>query len=220
MSTLQSFFASTIGRKLIMAVTGAMLFGFVIAHMLGNLQLYLGADAINQYSASLHELLHGGGLWIARGVLLAAAGLHIWSAVSLTMSDRAARPVAYRQLATQSSTYASRSMRYSGAFLLAFLIYHLLDLTAGTLNPGFQEGDVYRNVVASFRVAPVAIFYLTAMLLLGMHLRHGACSFLQTLGLNHPKYDRAVRGAATGFAALVVLGNLSFPLAVLLGFVR
>jgi len=220
MSRTNTFVSSTIGRKLIMAATGVVLFGFVIAHMLGNLQMYLGAEVFNGYAASLREILHGGGLWIARAVLLAAVGLHIWAAASLTMLDRAARPVGYRQWAAQKSTYASRSMRWSGVFLLVFIIFHLLDLTIGTVHPSFTEGDVYHNVIASFRVVPVAVFYIAAMLMLGMHLRHGASSFLQTLGLNHPRHERAVQTVALGFAALVVLGNLTFPIAVLLGLIQ
>jgi len=220
MSRSQSFFASTIGRKVVVAVTGVLMFGFVIAHMLGNLQMYLGAEAFNAYGASLREILHGGGLWIARGGLLTAVVLHIWATISLTLDDRAARPVAYKQWTPRQSTYASRSMRWTGLFLLAFLIYHLLDLTIGTVNPGFEEGNVYRNVVASLRIVPVSLFYLAAMLMLGMHLRHGTYSFLQTLGFVHPRHQRAVRAVAGGFAALVVLGNLSFPIAVLLGIVR
>lgn len=220
MSAARSFLASTLGQKVIMAGTGIVLFGFVIAHMLGNLQLYLGADALNRYAALLRELLHGGGLWIARGVLLACAGLHVWAAAALTLADRAARPVGYRDWQPRQSTYASRSMRWSGVFLLAFIVYHLLDLTVGTVNPNFHEGDVYHNVVASLSVAPVAAFYVAAMLMLGLHLRHGAFSMFQTLGLSHPRWERFAHRAATAFAAAVVLGNLSFPLAVLFGAVR
>ena len=220
MSRTSTFLASTIGRKVVMAVTGVVLFGFVIVHMIGNLQLYVGAESVNAYSAFLHEVLHGGGLWIARAVLLASVGLHIWAAASLTLADRGARPVGYRRTTARQSTYASRTMRWSGVFLLAFVVYHLLDLTLGTVNPSFEEGDVYHNVVASFRVVPVALFYLAAMLMLGMHLWHGSYSLLQTLGFSHPRYERTLRAVAGTFAALVVLGNLSFPLAVLVGLVR
>src|SRR5512138_2302993 len=135
MSTAKpSFFASTIGRKIVMAVTGIILFGFVVGHMAGNLQLYLGPTVMNEYAVFLRELLHGSGLWIARAVLLAAAVLHVWAAVSLTRLDLAARPVDYREWRASASTYQSRTMRWTGFFLLAFIVYHLLDLTFGTVN--------------------------------------------------------------------------------------
>jgi succinate dehydrogenase / fumarate reductase cytochrome b subunit len=215
-----SFFTSTIGRKIVMAATGVLLFGFVVAHMAGNLQLYLGPASMNAYGVFLREFLHGGGLWIARAVLLAAAVLHVWAAVSLTRLDLAARPVDYREWRPTESTYASRTMRWSGFFLLAFIVYHLLDLTFGTVNPGFEHGDVYGNVVRSFRVVPVAAFYLVAMVLLGMHLKHGTMSMLRTLGLANPMHLAMASRALTVVVALTIAANMSFPLAVLFGIVR
>jgi succinate dehydrogenase / fumarate reductase, cytochrome b subunit len=220
MGASRTFLGSTIGKKIVMAGSGAILAGFVLTHMIGNLQLYLGADALNGYSVWLREVLHGAGLWIARAVLLAALGLHVWAAASLTAADRAARPVRYREFEPRESTYASRTMRWSGVFLFAFVVYHLLDLTFGAVNPNFQSGDVFHNVVASFRVAPVALLYVVAMLLLWLHLRHGMWSMLRTLGLGHPRYERMAQRFAAVFATVVVAGNLSFPLAVLFGFVR
>jgi len=220
MSATHSFFRSTIGRKVVMAITGVILVGFVIGHMLGNLLVYVGPSALDGYAAFLRDILHGGGLWIARAVLLLAAALHIWAAVSITLDDRAARPVGYRKWEARESTYASRSMRWTGVFLLLFLVYHLLDFTIGTVNPGFEEGHVYRNLVASFRIVPVSIFYMVAMVLLFFHLRHGVWSMLRTLGLSHPRYDRLAHRFATAVAVVVVAGNISFPLAVLLGLVR
>jgi succinate dehydrogenase / fumarate reductase cytochrome b subunit len=220
MSAARTFLGSTFGKKVVMASTGSVLFGFVLAHMAGNLQLYLGSEALNHYSVSLREFLHGAGLWIARAVLLTCAALHVWAAGSLTLVDRAARPVAYREWEPRASTYASRTMRWSGVFLLVFVIYHLLDLTFGVVNPSFVEGDVYHNVVASFRVIPVSLLYIVAMLLLWLHLRHGVWSMLRTLGLAHPRYEALAQGAAAAFATLVVAGNVSFPLAVLFGLVR
>jgi len=215
-----TFLASTIGRKIVMAVTGVMLFGFVVAHMAGNMQLYLGPTVMNAYGAFLHELLHGAGLWIARAALLAAAVLHVWAATSLTRLDLAARPVDYREWRPDRSTYASRSMRWSGAFLLAFIIYHLLDLTVGTVNPGFEYGNPYGNVVRSFHVVPVALFYVAAMALLGMHLKHGTLSMLRTLGLSHPRHQAIAGQVLTVIVGLTIAANVSFPLAVLLGVVR
>lgn len=220
MSAARTFLASTIGKKVVMASTGIVLFGFVLAHMVGNLQMYLGAEALDRYGVFLREFLHGGGLWIARAVLLACAGLHIWAAASLTLADRAARPVGYRRWDARESTFASRTMRWSGLVILAFLVYHLLDLTVGVVNPGFEEGRVYRNVVASFRVVPVSLFYIVAMLLLWTHLRHGVWSMLRTLGLSHPRYEHLAQRVATAFATVVVAGNISFPLAVLFGVVE
>jgi len=220
MGASRTFLGSTIGKKIVMAGSGTILAGFVLVHMLGNLQLYLGAEALNAYSAFLHEVLHGAGLWIARAVLLTALALHVWAAASLTVADRAARPVGYREFEARESTYASRTMRWSGVLLFAFVVYHLLDLTFGTVNPSFQSGNVFHNVVASFRVAPVALLYVAAMLLLWLHLRHGMWSMLRTLGLGHPRYERMAQRFAAVFATVVVAGNVSFPLAVLFGLVR
>lgn len=220
MTPAHTFLGSTIGKKIVMAVTGVVLAGFVLGHMTGNMLLYLGPEALDHYAEFLRSFLHGGGLWIARAVLLACAGLHVWAAVSLTRADRAARPVGYRQWTARESTLASRTMRWSGVVILAFLVYHLLDLTVGVVNPGFVEGRVFRNVVASFQVVPVALFYILAMLLLWGHLRHGVWSLLRTLGLSHPRYDALAHRVAAAFATLVVAGNVSFPLAVLLGVVK
>src|SRR6185503_9229688 len=218
--TTPPFFASTIGRKIVMAGTGVILFGFVVGHMAGNLQLYLGPTAMNGYAVFLREVLHGAGLWIARAVLLAAVTLHIWAAVSLTRLDLAARPVDYREWKPSEATYASRSMRWTGFILVAFIVYHLLDLTFGTVNPGFEDGNVYANVVRSLRVVPVAAFYLAAMGLLGMHLKHGTMSMLRTLGLSNPRHQLIAGRMLTAIVGLTVAANMSFPLAVLLGVVR
>ena len=211
---------STIARKAVMAVTGLVLFGFVLGHFVGNLTLYLGPEAINDYSRFLHSFLHGGGLWAARSGLLAAAILHVWSAASLTIDSWAARPDRYRRWKAKDSTYASRTMRWGGVILFAFIVFHLLHLTFGTVHPAFRPGDVYHNVVAGFQVWPVSAFYIVAMVLLGLHLDHGVWSLCQTLGLSHPRYKRWARVAARGFALLIVVGNCSFPVAVLAGWVR
>jgi succinate dehydrogenase / fumarate reductase cytochrome b subunit len=219
-SPAPTFLASTIGRKIVMAATGVILFGFVVAHMAGNMQLYLGPTVMNAYAVFLRELLHGAGLWIARAVLLAAVVLHVWAAVSLTRLDLGARPVDYREWRPAQSTYASRTMRWSGAFLAAFIVYHLLDFTLGTVNPGFEPGNVYGNVVRSFHVVPVALFYVAAMLLLGMHLKHGTMSMLRTLGLSHPRHQAIAGRILTVIVGLTIAANVSFPLSVLLGVVR
>jgi succinate dehydrogenase / fumarate reductase cytochrome b subunit len=203
-----------------MAVTGAILFGFVLGHMIGNLQVYLGPEAMNHYAVFLRELLHGTGLWIVRLVLLAAVGLHIWSAASLTLTSRAARPVAYREQKWKESTYASRTMRWSGVILFFFILYHLMHFTFGNAHPSFIEGDVYHNFVAGFRSVPVSLTYIVAMILLGLHLKHGVWSMFQTLGVSHPRSIRLAHAGAWVFAAVIVIGNVSFPLAVLAGILK
>ena len=215
-----TFARSTVGRKVVMAVTGFILFGFILGHLAGNLLLYKGPEAIRAYALFLRAFLHGAGLWIARAVLLVSAVLHVWSATSLTLQSWAARPVAYRDWTARDSTYASRTMRWGGVILLVFIVYHLLHFTFGTVHPDFKELEPYHNVVAGFRVLPVSLFYIVAMILLGLHLDHGVWSMLRTLGLSHPRYARYARLAAAGFAILVVVGNVSFPIAVLLGWVR
>jgi succinate dehydrogenase / fumarate reductase cytochrome b subunit len=212
-----TLFDSSIGKKVVMAVTGLILFGFVIGHMIGNLQVFLGAKELNDYSLFLHDFLHGAGLWIARTVLLASVVLHIWAAYSLTVMNRAARQVGYREWKARESTYASRTMRWSGVLLLAFIIYHLLHFTTGTLHPDFVPGDVYHNVIVGLRQTPAAIFYIISMVALGFHLYHGSWSMLQTLGLNHPRWNKLRFAVSVALAAAVVVGNLSFPATILAG---
>jgi len=192
--------------------------------MLGNLKLYLGPEAMNAYAAWLREighpaLPHGAALWIARIVLLVAVVVHIVTATQLTLLNLRARPQGYARRKVVQASYAARTMRWSGVIVLAFIVYHLLHLTAGTVHPDFDEADVYHNVVAGFRVWWVAGFYVLANLLLGLHLFHGLWSLFQTLGCTHPKYDHWRLWFARIFAAVITLGNVSFPLAVLFGFV-
>jgi succinate dehydrogenase / fumarate reductase cytochrome b subunit len=216
------FLRSSLGLKIVMAVTGLILFGFVIVHMIGNLQVYLGAEAMDAYGELLRSLLHGTGLWIARAVLLAAAGLHIWSAWRLTMINRAARPVGYREVQHRESTYASRTMRWSGVIVLLFIIYHLLHFTFGAkiVHPDFVHGAVYHNFVVGFQNPLASGFYILAMLALGLHLYHGAWSFMHTLGLSHPRYNTLRHTLATLLTVVVVAGNISFPVAVLTGVLK
>jgi len=217
MTRAVSFFGSTIGRKVVMALSGIVLFGFVLAHMAGNLQVYLGPHALNEYSVQLHEMLHGAGLWIARAVLLAAVGLHIWAAASLTVAERAARPEGYRKVEHRESTYASRTMVWSGPILLLFIVYHLLHLTFG-FTPGyaFSDTDVYANVVHGFRNPLVTAFYVVAQLALGLHLYHGAWSWFQSLGLSHPRWNERRRQFAIALTAFITVGNIAIPLSILL----
>jgi succinate dehydrogenase / fumarate reductase, cytochrome b subunit len=220
MSQAPAFLGSSIGRKVIMAVTGVMLFGYVFFHMIGNLQVYLGPEALNHYAVLLRTLLHGAMIWIVRAVMLAAVGLHIWAATSLTLESWRARPKAYGLQRWKESTYASRTMRWGGVIILLFVIFHLLNLTTGTVHPNFVEGDVYHNFVAAFQNVPTSIVYMIAMIALALHLRHGVWSMFQTLGVSHPRYIAWAHAVAWAFAAIILIGNLSFPIMVLAGVIH
>ena len=201
-----------------MALTGVVLTGFVLAHMAGNLLLYKGPEALNAYAEMLQS--KPAVLWAARAVLLGSVVLHIWAATTLTLLNLSARPIGYRKSAYEASTYASRTMRWGGPLLLLFIVYHLLHFTAGSVHPNFVRGDVYHNVVIGFGNPWVVFFYVLSMVALSLHLFHGVDSMLQTLGLSHPRYNglRSMIGAA--YAALVSVGNLSFPLSVFFGLVK
>lgn len=217
MQGLRPLLASTIGRKVVMAATGALLFGFLIAHLAGNLQVFIGPTKLDEYGAALRRL--PALLWAMRLGLLAAALGHVWAAASLTLTNRAARPQGYRSASYRESTYASRTMRWSGVILVLFVVYHLLHFTTGTVHPSFVPGAVNHNFVTGFRVGWVSAFYVLAMLCLGLHLYHGVWSMLQTLGLNHPRYNHLRHAFATFVSALIVIGNISMPLAVLAGLI-
>jgi succinate dehydrogenase / fumarate reductase cytochrome b subunit len=215
-----TFWQSTNGKKVVMAVTGVMMFGFVVGHMLGNLQMFEAPEHINAYGHFLHNL--GELLWLERGVMLLAIALHITATVQLALRSKAARPVGYSRRQAINSSYASRTMYWSGPIVLVFIIFHLLQFTAGYVHPQatFVEGDVYANVVAGFQVWWVSAWYIFAMCLLGLHLSHGLWSMFQSVGLAHPRLSPYLRSAARAVATLIVLGYISIPIAVLLGFVK
>ena len=221
----RGLYSTDVGKKYVMAVSGILLMLFVLGHMVGNLKLYLGADSLNTYSEWLRDvgepaLPREVLLWIVRIVLLAALFLHIDSAARLTRSNRRARPVRYgsrREFA--AADFASRTMRWTGVIIALFVVFHLLDLTWGTANPDFRTGDPYANVVASFERVPVSIVYILANLALAVHLYHGAWSLFQSMGWSHPRYNAWRRRFAIGFAVLIGVGNISFPIAVLTGVV-
>jgi len=219
-NTAAPFLDSSVGKKVVMAITGTVLFGFVTIHMLGNLQAYMGAATMNRYAEFLQGSLHGGGIWIFRAILLTAVGLHAWAALSLTLANQAARPVGYRAQTFQASTWASRTMRWTGVTLGVFIVYHLLHLTTGQAHPNFVRGDAYRNFVTGFQVPMASIFYIVAQLCLGFHLWHGVWSLTQTFGLAHPRYDRLRRMFAYGVAVVVAGVNISYPIAVLAGIIH
>ncbi len=216
---------STVGKKILMAVTGLILYGFVIGHMIGNLKVYMGPAAFNHYAEGLRALgapffARGQLLWLVRLVLIAAVLVHITAAINLWLKSRRARRHGYKKYDGLEFSYASRTMLWGGVALFAFIVFHLLDLTFGSLNPAFIPGDAYHNFVASFQRLPVSIAYSAAMIPLGLHLYHGFWSMLQTLGANNPKYNRFRRPIAGVLAGLIVLGNISFPISVLLGIVK
>ncbi len=214
------FWASTVGKKIVMAVTGILLFAFVIGHLLGNLQVFEGPAKLNAYGAFLHSI--GEFLWPVRIVLLIAVTLHIVATVQLALRKKRARPIEYSVKKAIASSYASRTMYWSGPIVLAFIIFHLLHLTAGYIHPGaaYIEGDVYHNVVSGFRVWWVSLSYIVAISLLGLHLRHGLWSMFQTLGIHQPQYTLRFKKAAMVIALLITLGYISIPISVLLGLVK
>jgi succinate dehydrogenase / fumarate reductase cytochrome b subunit len=212
------FYDSTIGKKAVMAVSGLILFGFLIAHMLGNLQVFLGREVMNHYA----ETLHGNPslLWTGRIILLVSVILHIWSSIDLAILKKQARPVGYVKRGNVQGSYASRTMMWSGPIIAAFVIFHLLHLTTGTLHPNFVPLDAYDNVVTGFRVLPVSIFYTVAMILVGLHLSHGIWSMFQSVGFSHPRYTPLIKKFAAVFSWVLIAGFISVPLAVLVGIVH
>jgi succinate dehydrogenase / fumarate reductase cytochrome b subunit len=223
-----TLYRSTIGKKAIMAVTGLLLVGFVIAHMAGNLQVFIGAAKMNAYASFLKSL--GEFLWVARLVLLAALVLHVLMAWQLTQLKRRARPVGYEQRSPQVSTVASRTMRWGGVLLLVFIVFHILHFTTGTvfpaasspdaMYPAWSHTDVYGNIISAFRTPWVVAFYVVAMLFLMLHLFHGAWSSVRTLGFMKPSSDPLHRRVSTVIAIVVWLGFSVIPVAVLLGVIR
>ena len=218
-SRLAAFWDSSIGKKIVMGVTGFIMVAFVVFHMAGNLQIFLGRDVFNRYSEILHtseELL-----WIARLVLIASVVLHVIAAYQLTMRDRAARPTAYAKRAPQVSTLASRAMRVGGVLILIFIPLHILNFTTGGWHPDFAARDVYGNVIYAFQAWPLlAVFYVAAMVFVGLHLYHGVWSMLRTLGIAKPSAEPMRRGALAVLAWIVTLGFIVIPTAILLGMVR
>lgn len=224
MRKVLGLYHTSIGKKVLMATTGIVLAGFVLVHMIGNLKIYQGAVKYDAYAVGLREfgapfLGHGQFLWIARIVLLACVGIHIVAAIQLTRMSWAARPVGYRKGNSLEFSYASRTMRWGGLIVGLFVVYHLLHLTTGTLHPEFEHGAVYANVVAGFSVWWVSAIYVAAMIALGFHLYHGLWSMTQTLAIENPRVKRWRRPVSAAFALVVVVGNISIPVAVLTGVV-
>lgn len=222
------FYSSAVGKKWVMAITGIVLLGYILFHMLGNLKVYLGPEDIDGYGEALRDL--GGNLvprtnllWLMRIGLTAAFALHVHASYTLAILNKRQRPVRYEsQREYLVASYASRTMVWTGTIVLLFIIFHLADLTWGTepaATGDFVRGAVYNNLVATFSRWPVALFYIVANLALGVHIFHGTWSLFQSIGVNNPTFNKWRRRLAGGFTVVVIGGNLTFPLAVLSGIV-
>ena len=220
---LLDLYRSALGKKYLMAVSGIVGLGYVLAHMLGNLKLYQSAEDFNQYAEFLRRLRYpilpeSGTLNLLRLVLIAALVVHVVSAYQLTMMNRRARPQRYQGPRDYVvADFAARTMRWTGVVVLLFIAYHLADLTFGWVNPAPAGATPYEKVIASFSSIPVAAFYLVANTALGFHLYHGVWSLFQSMGWNNRRFNHLRRSLAVGFTLVVVGGNLSFPIAVQLG---
>ena len=227
MTWIGSFYRSALGKKAVMAVTGVFLFGWIFAHMLGNLKVFLGAEHLNTYAQWLRTMgapamPNSAMLWVVRVLMVVAVWFHIQAATELTLMNRRARPVDYRVRGYEKATYAARTMRWGGVIILLFIFYHLAHLTFGKhVTPvPFIEGDVYHNVVAGFQVWWVAAIYIVANLALGLHLYHGLWAMFNSLGLNHQRFNPWRRYFATAFALIITIGNISMPVAALAGILK
>jgi len=215
MAAFWSFLRSTIGMKVLMALSGFVLFGFVVEHMLGNLLFFAGRDAINGYGRLLHysPLF----LWTMRSVMILAAVTHAYTALVLYLRQRAARPVGYRLQRSRAGAYAARTMKITGPLVLGFVLFHIAHLTLGwQVTPApFVEGDVYANLLASFRHGWVALVYAVSVLFVGFHLIHGGHSMFESLGVRHPRFDGLIRWGAGGLTVAVTIGFATLPCAIL-----
>lgn len=220
------FYHTALGKKAVMAVTAMVLLGYVLVHMLGNLKIYGGEEDLNHYGEWLRTigqpaLPHSGALWIMRILLIVCFALHIHAAFALTAMNRKARGTGYKGGRDYvSANFASLTMRWSGVIVLVFVIFHLMDLTWGNANPDFRSGEPYHNVVESLSRPGVAAFYVAANLFLGMQIFHGAWSMFQSLGWGMARFKQWRRYFAMAFAAVIVIGNISFPIAVMTGIVE
>jgi len=217
---------STIGKKAIMAVTGIVLYGFVIVHMIGNLKIFEGPKGFNEYSHFLRvvgepALPAGTILWVIRIVLLVSVVLHVRAAIQLTLLDNAGRPIAYKKVQRKQASFASLTLRWGGMAIFFFVIFHILHFTVGSALPGYIEGEPYHNVVSAFAnqiwAAPV---YLLAVAALGTHLYHGVWSAMQTLGLNTRRTEKLFRGVAVASGIGLFAGFATVPIVVLLGILQ
>lgn len=218
-------FSSSVGKKFLMAFSGFILVGFIMGHLLGNLFVFGGRFALNEYAQHLRDL--GPLLWVARIVLLAAVGTHIVTAIQLTRENRAARPEAYAAFKPVQTTYAARTMMMSGLIVLAFIIYHLMHFTFRVTNPDISHGmdahghhDVFLMVVKSFQNPWIVLAYVVAQVLLASHLSHGLSSLPQSLGFLNENQRCKLKCAGRAFAVLLFSGYISIPVSIFFGWVR
>jgi succinate dehydrogenase / fumarate reductase cytochrome b subunit len=217
-----SLYRSSVGKKLLMAASGVILFGFIVLHMLGNLKIFGGAESLDGYARFLREvgypaIPHQSALWATRILLLVALVVHAVAAFQTWAMSRNARPLGYRRNDDLSFSYASRTMRWGGVIILLFVVYHLLHFTTGQAHPDFVHGGVYHNFVVAFQNPVVLVAYLIAQAALCLHLYHGLWSATQTLGANHPKYNRLRRPAAGLVALAIFIGFVVPPVLVTVG---
>lgn len=222
MQRAATLYRSSVGKKILMSVTGIVLFGFIVLHMVGNLKVLLGPEELNAYAVFLRTVGYPAVpnqtvLWAVRLVLLFCVSVHVVAALQTWAQSRAARQHGYGRNKDLSFTWASRTMRWGGVTILVFVVYHLLHFTTGTLHPSFIEGDVYHNFVVAFENPLILLIYVVAQAALGMHLYHGLWSATQTLGVNHPKYNRLRRPTALTIALAIFLGFVIPPVLVLAG---
>jgi succinate dehydrogenase / fumarate reductase, cytochrome b subunit len=220
-----SYFSRSIGKKVVVAITGFMMLGWVCGHMAGNMQIFIGQESLNRYAAFLQGL--GELLWLLRGVMAVILILHVWFAVQLKLENWAARPQKYECNATVAATLSSRTMIWTGLLVGSFLAYHLMHFTLMNLNPEYKlledslgHHDVYTMVIVGFSNPVISIFYVLMMAMLTYHLSHGVRSMFQTLGLNNDKYDGGLRRLSLVVAWVLFLGYISIPVAVLSGFLK
>lgn len=225
-SWARDFYASQLGKKAVMAVTGIAIFGFAMFHMVGLMKVYIGRDPLNHYSEWLRNLLvpflpRTVTLWHLRIGLIAAVVLHVVAAAQLTIANRRARPERYATRTDYiAANYASRTMRWTGVIVGLFIVYHLMNLSWGNAHPDFVRGDAYHNMLVAFRSWPVSAVYIVANLALGLHIYHGLWSLFQSLGLNNPRFNAWRTYFAQAFSVILTVGYVSFPVTVLAGVVK
>ncbi len=225
MNKIIQFYSTAVGKKFVVAISGIMMAGFLVMHMIGNFKAFAGQEKLDQYAAYLREIGqdlfgHETVLWITRIVLLVAVLAHIITIILLTKQNRSARPIPYQVKKTFASTFSAKMMLVSGVLLLIFIVTHLAQFTLGWFNPTpFQEGEVYANISQAFAVGWIAFFYIFMMFIVCMHLYHGIWSFFQTCGIDNPDRNQQLRGLAILVSIILFLGFSSVPIAFLTGII-
>jgi succinate dehydrogenase / fumarate reductase, cytochrome b subunit len=217
MGRVGTFYRSLVGKKVVMAVTGVLLLLWIVGHLLGNLQIFEGPERLNAYAAFLKKT--GEVIWAVRVVMLVALVLHIIASIQVSLAAKRARPIGYAVRKSIETSYAARTMIWSGPLIFLYIVYHLMMFTFLTTGPGYSPTDVYRNEVLAFRVPAISAVYIVAIFFLGLHLYHGAWSMLHTLGASNPRYRVLRRTVAPAVAIAITLGYIAIPVAVLAGLV-